>query len=439
MSKFADRPRGFVPSSTPARPNVDMGGDKHGWYADAVKVANDRVKQIASSKHAYERGIRPYQRLGLVRNRGAIVPFGVNSVGGQFVDKPSAYGGSGELRGGIMFTKAGQDYLQDLLNKRQKQYAEMYGDSQSRQIETSYTDPQLGDGELSVIQPLYNDLLDDLRIFKIKGIEESYKKWWAVFLTALPTFGANFRPEINTIYETLSELLDGYISHYEASGLSGKDFTSFQSVTARLERSLNVIYAYIGDTGTISANNAPINGSSPESRQKVVNALVKQYGATLSNELMARARRVLSQGLEEVSLNDLQADGTVFHMANRFGDEGESRVRDLNAGDLEPYDADGEFRPRTGRLEERPVLSAVGSLASGEQAPRSQGALAQELRDAGIGRGDAQSLATQQSRQVRRPVPATPVEGEGRPRHNFRRKPTVMATHHRLLNARNER
>ena len=323
--------------------------------------------------------------------------------------------------------------------------------------------PAEGDKELALVQPLYNDLLDDLRLFKIKGIEESYKRWWAMMLTALPLLGANFRSKINEIYVTLNEALDGYWDNLVSSHQlnNPKDKATFNSITERLERSLEVMNVYIGSTGTINGEQDPIDAPA-ELRQKIVDELNKKIGTKVASTLLKQARIMLGSLLS----------GAITIDSAPWDDEGESRVVEENRAELEPYDANGEFRPRTGRLSERPSVATANTSVA---LPLSRQAIEQELRDQGhtgiaLGRPNLQTgsmrttvsaglparlrqqgmgdkgrralpsgeigTASVVSAPVRRPAPEV-IEGQGR--HNFHRKIVPMASHHRLLNKRNER
>jgi len=389
MSKVADRPRGFVPSGAPGRANVDMGSDTHGWYADAVKVANDRVNQIRSSQKAYERGMRPFELLNIGRNRGAIVPFGVNSVGGQFVSQPS-YGGN--LTGGIMFTKAGQDYVQDLLNKRQQQYAEMYGTTQQQQnaIMEAADD---GDKVLSVVYPVLNTLLDDLRTFTIKS--DSYSKFWAIMLTSLPLLGANSRDRIleiandlETAYRTAAGIAE---QRRRAKTLSPKEADQMKSMSVRIARALEVMREY---AGARADGSSPIDSTSAEQRASIVDELNRRLGEKVSSGYQRRARITIFDALEG--------------------------------------------SPEAEMLDEVPNAAATAAARAAEAAAADAAAavaaqpIAPPMLGMGRGRGGAQS------RQVRLPSTATNLPAEDT-RHNFQRKITQLAPHHRLLNARNER
>jgi len=451
MSKIADRPRGFVPSAAPGRPNVDMGSDEHGWYADAVKVANDRVNQIRSSKKMYERGVRPFEALGIRRNRGAIVPFGVNSIGGQFVSQPSAQGG--HLTGGIMFTKEGQEYLQDLLNKRQKQYAEMYGETQAREIPSSYTDPTEGDKILAVVYPLYNTLLDDLRTFTLKT--DSFSKFWAVMLSSLPLLGANYRTKIIDIADTLDLVLDGAYSGAEErqyrKELTKKEKDLLESLNVRINRAVAVLRAYCGNS--VNGSNSPIDAPSAEQREAIVSEMNKKLGEAVKPAYLREARVKIG--------STISGPPSVDTFPEEHQDEGEARIRALARGEVGPYDAEGQYRGQ-------PYVNALGRVEGGPlgRRPRSNyssasaandglgmpwdaedyvppGAVAYPETGSEVSFGPFQTAPARsvRSQQVRRPVAAAlaaVAEGEGSP-HNYHRKITPQVAHHRLLNRRNER
>lgn len=424
LAKYGNRPRMNMPTEVGSPIDVDMGSDHYGWYRDAVKVANDRVKQIQSSKRMYERGERPYEKLHLRTNRGAITPFGVNSVGGEFVSPPERTS-RGELRGGIMFTKAGQDYLQGLLNKRQKEYAEIYSTS-SREVPTSTTDESAGEIALNAVYPLYDALLDDLRTFNVKSLS-TFNNWWAMMLTTLPILGSNFRQQIKEITDTLAEIATPYQSYVLKELDEGSNAWKLgRGMVLRLEKAIWVMNQYIGSkdksevddqdwdahatyNGLLQSgrlpmvrghpmseaswlamredeqrNNlrhllpqyakAPIDAPAPV-REELVRNLNKKAGVTISKATEDKVkdfiRRLFSEqqgGVEDASLRT----GRDYEHLSEFPEpQGEQRIVMERRDELEPRDADGEFRPRTGRLEERPVQSAVASdVALGRGRPR---------------------------------------------------------------------
>jgi len=376
-----------------------MGSDTHGWYADAVKVANDRVNQIRSSQKAYERGMRPFELLNIGRNRGAIVPFGTGSVGGQFVSQPS-YGGN--LTGGIMFTKAGQDYVQDLLNKRQKQYAEMYGTTQQRD---SAMGEEVDDGDrvLAVVTPVLNTLLDDLRTFTLKT--DSYAKFWATMLTSLPLLGSNSRDKIREIISNLERALDeaytGAEKRENDGVLTRKEAENLESLNVRIQRAIEVMNAYIGDTPDGSP--APIDSTSASQRATIVEDLNRRLGETLKPAYLRAARSTIADQLAAAAAAGIP----------------------IVVGDIPPEDID-----RT--LDDVDAAAAAAAVAAQPIPPPVLGM----GRGRGRGRGGARGGA--QSRQVRLPSTAANLPAEDT-RHNFQRKITQIAPHHRLLNAKNER
>lgn len=462
LAKYGDRSRMNIPTMTGSPIDVDMGSDQYGWHRDAVKMANDRVRQIHSSKKMYERGERPYEKLHLKTNRGAIVPFGINGLGGKFVVPPHN-ASKGELRGGIMFSKAGQDYLQELLNKRQKQYAEMYQSSATREIPTSNTDDPTGEIALSAVYPLYDALLDDLRTLNVKSVT-AFNSWWAMMLTTLPILGSNFRPQIKTIVETLGEVAQPYKDYVEHETEEGSNAQKLgRSVLLRLDKAMRVMWLYIGAsdqneendtmwdaTATYNAlrnateawkkgepvaeqdrlpmvrgrpmtetewlvanednqrNNLrhliPQYGKSPidapaSVREELVRKLNMEAGVSISkateNSTQAFIRRLIeAEAMSETQDVSLRSGVDFEHLSGFPQPQGEGRLVEEAGSQNQSYDADGEFRPRTGRLSERPSQTAVAS---------------------------------------------NEVSGQGRPRHNFQRKPTRLAEHHRLQNAHNER
>ena len=472
LAKYGNRPRANMPTEVGSPIAVDMGSDQYGWHRDAVKVANDRVNQIHSSQKMYERGARPYEKLHLRTNRGAIVPFGINGLGGKFVEPPQN-GSSGELRGGIMFTKAGQDYIQELLNKRQKQYAEMYQSSSAREIPTSNTDDPTGEIALSAVYPLYDALLDDLRTLNVKSVT-AFNSWWAMMLTTLPILGSNFRPQIKTIVETLGEVAQPYTDYVEHETEVGSNAQKLgRSVLLRLNKALRVMWLYIGasdqneENDTMWDANATYNAlweateawkrgepvaeqdrlpmvrgrpmtesewlvANEDTQRNNLRHLIPQYGkspidapASVREELVRKLNMEAGVSISKATENSTRAYITRLLQAHARGEtedvelrsgvdfdrlsspQGSERLVAEAGSQNQSYDADGEFRPRTGRLSERPSQTAVASdetplyqrLASGE----------------------------------------TVVSGQGRPRHNFQRKPTRLAEHHRLQNAHNER
>jgi len=475
LAKYGDRQRANIPTAVGSPIDVDMGSDQYGWHRDAVKVAKDRINQIHSSQKQYLRGARPYELLNLRTNRGAIVPFGINSMGGKFLEPPQR-ASEGELRGGIMFTKAGQDYLQDLLNKRQKQYAEMYA-GEPRTIPTSNTEDPTGEVALSAVYPLYDSLLDDLRTFNVKSVS-SINTWWAMMLTTLPILGSNFRPQLKEIVETLGSVGDAFVSHVENNEEPNSNpWKLGKGIALRLQKAIKVIWLYIGSTdqneeederwdanatynGLFEAGELPMRNGHPISepewkairedmmrnnlrhlipqygkapidapasvREELVRKLNKEAGLAIPNAYVDKAKDFVRRLIEAEARGETEdvSLGTGDYESLRSGTSGVSdnglrvpllafpqpqgatRLTTEAGMRNQSYDADGEFRPRTGRLEERPTQTAV---------------------------------ATDLPPRLRQVAGLPEASGQGRPRHNFQRKPTRLAEHHRLKNSHNER
>jgi hypothetical protein len=113
------------------------------------------------------------------------------------------------------------------------------------------------------------------------------------------------------------------------------------------------------------------------------------------NSTQAFIRRLIEAEAMSQTQDVSLRSGVDFERFSRFPQpQGEGRLVEEAGSQNQSYDADGEFRPRTGRLSERPSQTAAAS---------------------------------------------NEVSGQGRPRHNFQRKPTRLAEHHRLQNAHNER
>jgi hypothetical protein len=231
--------------------NIDKGEDQYGWYADAKRVAMDGVRQRRSAEATYLRGVRPFSRL--VSNRNGIAPFGVNSVGRQFLDEPES---KGSLTGGIMFTKAGQQYIQKLLNDRQQQYAEQ-GATEPRYIPTSTTDVETGETALAIIYPQWDILLDDLRTFNVHSYE-SFNPWWASMLALLPTLGSNFRPQIKEIAGVLGGELRAWEDKYFGKFSKGSNLNQplhYRDIVSKLNKAFIVITLYIGENPQTERDN----------------------------------------------------------------------------------------------------------------------------------------------------------------------------------------
>ena len=240
-------PRGFYPTATPLSADIMMGDDTHGWYKQAKDSALDGIAQTAKAKRVYERGMRPFERLGLRRCSTGIRPNDINTIGGQFVSRQVE---RPPLRGGIMFTKAGQDYVQKLLNARQKQYAEMGGDAMRREVPTSNTDETIGESALSAVYPLLDIVLDDLRNLNVKSLT-NFNNWWSQMLTTLPILGSNFRERIQRdVIIPLESRLRSF-----ASGTDPKAGNA-RAIIQRGTKALTVLEMYIGSQSQEGADDA---------------------------------------------------------------------------------------------------------------------------------------------------------------------------------------
>jgi len=481
LAKYGNRPRANIATPNGSPIDVDMGSDEYGWHRDAVKVAHDRIRQIETSKKQYLRGARPYELLNLRTNRGAIVPFGINGLGGKFVEPPQR-ASEGELRGGIMFTKAGQDYLQTLLNKRQKQYAEMYAEA-PRTIPTSTTDDRVGETALSAVYPLYDALLDDLRTLNVKSVS-AFNSWWAMMLTTLPILGSNFREEISEIAGTLSAVAQPYADYIRREYPEGSSQNKVgTSVLLRLDKALKVLWLYIGSTDqneeederwTADANyNALFEaGELPVVNGRMVSEgewmsmrddmqrnnlrhLLPQYGKApidapaevreeLVRNLNKKAGVAVAKGAEDKTkdfvrrLIEAQARGEAEDV--ELGSSDFSVLSSLNRPLLGEQSVDTSATPATGRpnAEYQPLRS--GDTVVSEQV--SLGGLPARLREAGAVDAFNGNLG-------RRALPsgeigsASVATGQGRPKPRKIKVGagwnTNVAEHHRILNARNER
>jgi len=249
--KAYGKPRGFYPSATPIESDIQSGSDKYGWSKQAKDSAMDGVRQTAHNKAVYLRGRRPFEALGLHRSRVGIRPNGIGTIGQQFEERPS-------LSGGIMFTKAGQDYIQKLLNARQKQYAEMGGESTFREVPTSNTDESIGESALNAVYPLFDAFLDDLRTYNVKSTT-NLNNWWGQMLTTLPILGSNFRTRIDTeIIIPLKDRLDAFLEVFDPSkGNRGtaQEKRLANTVNARASKALFVLQSYIGEESQEEADN----------------------------------------------------------------------------------------------------------------------------------------------------------------------------------------
>jgi hypothetical protein len=430
LAKYGNRPRANIPTAVGSPIAVDMGSDQYGWHRDAVKVAHDRLNQIETSKKQYLRGARPYEILNLRTNRGAIVPFGGGY--GEFDEKPQR-ASQGELRGGIMFTKAGQDYLQTLLNKRQKQYAEMYAES-PRTIPTSNTEDRLGEVALNAVYPLYDALLDDLRTYNVKSVS-TFNAWWAMMLTTLPILGSNFRPQINEICENLGAVAQSFseeIARTTDEGSARRNLA--RNVLQRLDKALKVMWLYIGTT----------TQNAEEDERWGADAT---YGALFSaGELpMVRGRQISEA--EWNALRDDQKRNNLRHLLPQYGKA--------------PIDAPSEVREELVRRLNKEA-GVVVTRAYEDRTRAFVRALIEaqargEAVDTELGSADFDSLPSGLTLpDERRPLLAPSVDtnltpasgataqalaGQGRRRKAIKGAGwnDPYAEHHRILNARNER
>jgi len=315
INKYGDA-RGFFPSSVGTPIDIMKGTDEHGWYKDSVKTAMDRVNQIASSKRNLLAGVRPFQALNLKRNAGGIVPFGTNSIGGQFVGEPFM-SSRGELRGGIMFTKAGQDYIQDLLNQRQRQYAEM-ADRTVREQPTAFTDPTLGKELLSQVMPLYYTLLDDLRTLTVKSAT-SFNSFWAMMLSVMPQLGSNFRSNLLEIADTLGEAVFG--AERKVKAIRGdKRYDQLFAISGRILKAIEIIRLYCG--GALQSTPAPIDEVG-QVRKDALDMIVKETNmkmpVSFQDRTDALVRRIIEEGLDvDFGVGDyIDLEDTRAEQANR--------------------------------------------------------------------------------------------------------------------------
>jgi len=476
LAKYGNRPRANIPTAVGSPIDVDMGSDQYGWHRDAVKVAKDRINQIHSSQKQYLRGARPYELLKLRTNRGAIVPFGINGIGGKFVEPPQR-ASEGELRGGIMMTKAGQDYLQTLLNKRQKQYAEMYAEA-PRTIPTSNTDDTVGETALSAVYPLYDALLDDLRTLNVKSVS-AFNSWWAMMLTTLPILGANFREEIAEIAGTLSAVAQPYAEYISREYAEGSAQSKLgRNVLLRLDKALKVMWLYIGSTdqnaeederwsadanynALFEAGELPVvNGRMvseaewmamrDDQRRNNLRHLLPQYGKApidapaevreeLVRNLNKKAGVAVAKGAEDKTkdfvrrLIEAVARGEAEDV--ELGSEDFSSLSSLRRPLLGEQSVDTNATPATGRPNAEYAPLRSGDTVVSEQAIPAD--LPARLREAGMGDLGRRVLPSGQMGN------ASVASGQGRPRP---RKVKVgagwntnVAEHHRILNARNER
>jgi hypothetical protein len=357
INKYGDA-RGFVPTDMGAPMDIMKGTDEHGWYKNSVQTAMDRVNQIASSKRNYLAGVRPFQALQLKRNAGGIVPFGVNSRGGQFEAEPFM-SSRGELRGGIMFTKAGQDYIQTLLNQRQRQYAEM-GDRTVREQPTAFTDPTLGKDLLSQVMPLYNVLLDDLRTLTVKSAT-SFNSFWAMMLSVMPQLGSNFRSNLLEIADTLAETVQGAEEQVKRDKRTSKRFDQLFALSGRILKAIEVIRLYCGEA--LRTTPAPIDGVEPL-RREALDEIVKATNMKMPVGIQARYNDIVRRIIEE---------GVPYE--GELGD-----LIDLDAQDFEETRAEEADRLATAPTPERREANPLQS------AEREEGLAPAEVRSA-VGQG----------------------------------------------------
>jgi len=476
-------PRGFYPEAPQTEWDVDMGGDEYGWAEDARRKAMDRVKQTRSAEHQYLLGVRPFQRLGLVRNSTGIKPFGINTFGGEFLSEPNARGGNAiwkyaseyeprpvrggsELRGGIMFTKAGQDYLQELLNKRQKEYAEMAGDRQANAVENANTDTDIGNATLSAIYPLYDALVDSLRTNDPK-ITNVFNQWWTMTLSSLSTLGSNYRREIQEIANTLGELYNGYVDGLRttpAPAITSADgtrrieaipnvrerratATRLAPTLLKLDKAIKVLHAYIGNDGRAGVNTSvnmmpqPPQSKQPSARliglrRQARNGALDESGlvALQQEEAELRQRLVPVESPNPIDAPPEAREQAVQALAKRFGvgmrsgdiEKSRQDIMRILAGakvtgiddnglvlvDLDDWDFGEDGRPP---IELAPRISVVARNRADEAEGfdrgtyRPSGDLAQEPLETDIGlpprRGQPAELAPRASRTFFRASP----------------------------------
>jgi hypothetical protein len=404
------------------------------------------------------------------------VPFGIAGIGGEFKEPPQN-SSMGELRGGIMMTKAGQDYLQSLLNKRQKQYAEMYAEA-PRTIATSNTDDTVGETALSAVYPLYDALLDDLRTLNVKSVS-TFNSWWAMMLTTLPILGANFREEIAEIAGTLSAVAQPYSDYISREYAEGSAQSKLgRNVILRLDKALKVMWLYIGSTdqnaeedeqwsadanynALFEAGELPVvNGRMvseaewmamrDDQRRNNLRHLLPQYGKApidapaevreeLVRNLNKKAGVAVAKGAEDKTkdfvrrLIEAVARGEAEDIS--LGSEDFSSLSSLRRPLLGEQSVDTSATPATGRpnAEYQPLRS--GDTVVSEQ--QGVGDLPARLRQAGMNDLGRRALPSGEIGT------ASVATGQGRPKP---RKVKVgagwntnVAEHHRILNARNER
>lgn len=294
----------------PYEPNTNAlrGDDVYGWYRDAVAEANGRVANTRRSEARYLAGVRPFQMLGLRSSRYGEMP---NGYGGTTLYESRPTGGA--LTGGVMMTKAGEDYIQKLLNERQKQYASMT-QSQPREYPTSDTDPQVGDSALNTVYPYLDALLDDLRTGNIKSVN-SFNMWWSQMLTTLPILGANYAGRIKEIATTLREVATGFFRKIgeirpDVVAPPGrqrrfsirpgrpdanlytqpKERQNIRALLQKIEKAVNVMMIYIGENPNIDNTAVRVD---PENARRMMEA-----------DIIARRHR--EYGLEGIAPEDFE-------------------------------------------------------------------------------------------------------------------------------------
>jgi hypothetical protein len=427
--------------------DVLKGEDQHGWHANAVAVAMDKVRQHKSSQMGYLRGMRPFEALKLKRNGGGIVPFGVNSMGGQFVGEPymSSKGElRGELRGGIMFTKAGQDYIQELLNRRQSEYAEM-GARTVRESSSAYTDPTLANALLATVYPLYDNLMDDLRTLTVKSAS-TFNAWWSMMLAVMPQLGSNYRSNLLEMADNLGDTYNGAKEQVERMR-GDKTMLQLTSVGSRIMKAIAVIREYCGSA--LTNQPAPIDLPAPsliKTPERVRNPKTGElepyeYGAVpampfsgVKGALPAQEAGITAS---EVSRGTLLAEinrRIGVSLAPAMLRRTEAVVERIVVGEAMELNPD-EFEVVEGIQEATRAERADEAQNAPTVAPerrRRTGRLANQPAVGTRAREGSRGVAQFMEQNLQAPTaPTNEVVGEGR-------RPRRVARHHRIKNALNE-
>lgn len=365
-AEYSVPPEPYEPNTTALR-----GDDVYGWYRDAVNEANARVSNTRRSEARLLAGVRPFQMLGLRPSRYGEMPSG---YGGYEIYQSAPTGGvrGGALTGGVMMTKAGEDYIQKLLNERQKQYASMT-QSQPREYPTSDTDPQVGDSALNTVYPYLDALLDDLRTGNIKSVN-SFNMWWSQMLTTLPILGANYAGKIKEIATTLRETATGFFRtigqvrpdigdvtnprnrgrRFSVGALPRrptaemlqrvpKDTQTLNALNQKIEKAVNVMLIYIGEDP--NRNDLAVRVDPENARRMMEEDILarrqREYGEEGLDPTVFETYRVFGMLNPRATTDNIDRSAISFRTGNVLQPLGEPRLPSNR-----PIDAPPEQRER---------------------------------------------------------------------------------------------